>query len=124
MILSYSLDVGPLPLDILFYFILCIHILILILMLARCRSKLRQLLRKRWRSLDKFCTSIRFVNSNLKHTQKFSDFNVKPMRTISAKTNKTPEITPKSSHFPLKSIFICYFKKGCTIFRPEHVIFL
>jgi hypothetical protein len=53
MILSYSLDGRQLPIDILFILILCFHILILILMLARCRSKLRQLFRKRWRSLDK-----------------------------------------------------------------------
>jgi hypothetical protein len=53
MILSYSLDCRQLPLDILFILILCFHILILILMLARCRSKLRQLFRKRWHSLDK-----------------------------------------------------------------------
>jgi preprotein translocase subunit SecG len=35
MILSYSLDVGHLPLGILFFLILCFHIVILILMLAR-----------------------------------------------------------------------------------------
>jgi hypothetical protein len=35
MILSYSLDAGPLLLGILFILILCFHILILILMLAQ-----------------------------------------------------------------------------------------
>jgi hypothetical protein len=37
-----------------------------------------------------------------KNTQKFSDFNIKPMRTISAETNKTTKITPKSSFSPKK----------------------
>jgi hypothetical protein len=55
MILSYSLDVGPLPLGILFILILCFHILIFILMLAWHRSKLHQLFRKSWRSLAKLC---------------------------------------------------------------------
>jgi hypothetical protein len=49
MILSYSSDFSWHS----FYLILCFYILILILMLARFRSKLRQLFRKRWRSLDK-----------------------------------------------------------------------
>jgi hypothetical protein len=53
MILSYSLDVGHFPLGLCFFLILCFHILILILMLARSRSKLYHLFRKRLYSLEK-----------------------------------------------------------------------
>jgi hypothetical protein len=53
VIASYSLDVGHLPLGLGFFLILCFHILILILKLARSRSKLYQLFRKRLYSLEK-----------------------------------------------------------------------
>jgi hypothetical protein len=33
------------------------------------------------------------------------------MRTILAETNKTTKITPKSSHFPLKSILFAILKR-------------